>query len=390
MDPLAKGLITVGCFLLLGLAADYLGRKTPFPRVTILLLVGLAFGPSGFDLLGSTAELWFQIAGDIALGMIGFTIGGELMAARFKGSGLNVVWIAVVQAIATAVVVTIGLSLLGFPLPLALLLGGIATATAPAATVSVTKELGSSGPLTKALISVVALDDVVALLTFSFLIAIAAAFAGNGASWQVAIVGLWEIGAGIGIGCLVGIPLAYLSGRIRPGDPTILEVMGAVLLVVGLAEASGASYLLATVTTGALVANLAKHHERPFHAIEDIQAPWLVMFFLLAGATFELMSLALAGWLGAGYIVLRTIGKIAGCRLGTHLVKAEPVVQKWLGLTLLPHAGVAIGMALFSRKHFPEFSENLMSVVLAATVVFELIGPLLTRHALIKSGEASE
>lgn len=221
--------------------------------------------------------------------------------------------------------------------------------------------------------------------------AIAAAFAGHeGGGWNSIGLGLREIVGGMVLGGVAGVPMAYLSGRIRPGDPTLLEVLGAVLLVVGLADGLGFSYLLASVTMGAIVANLAKHHDSPFHAIEGVQTPFLVLFFLLAGATLELEVLASVGWLGILYILLRTLGKLGGCWWGARLVRGEPVVRKWLGVALLPHAGVAIGMALFSRHHFPEISETLMSVVLAATVAFELTGPVLTKLALIRAGEVSK
>lgn len=389
MNPSARLLVMFGGFLLLGLAAEFVGRRTPLPRVTILLLVGIAFGRSGFDILGPDVEVFFRVVGDIALGIVGFVIGGEMKLTALRSQqGVTMIRITVLQAAATASTVVIGLWLCGADVALALLLGGIATATAPAATIAVTQELKSKGPLTRTLHGVVALDDVCALLIFSLLMALAAALGGKGGVWISLGTGLWEVLGGVALGGLAGVPMAYLTGRLRPGDPTLLEVLGTVLLVVGLASALGVSYLLAAVTMGAVVVNLAKHHRRPFHAIEGAQTPFLVIFFLLAGATFELDSLRPAGWVGVGYILLRATGKLAGAWGGARLTNADPVVEKWLGATLLPQAGVAIGMALFAQRHFPEIAATLMSVVLAATVCFELVGPVLTRFALKQAGEA--
>jgi Kef-type K+ transport system membrane component KefB len=162
-----------------------------------------------------------------------------------------------------------------------------------------------------------------------------------------------------------------------------------VFLCGGLAIWLEVSFLLASVTLGTTVANLARHHTRPFHAIEGIEWPFMILFFVLAGASLAVEALSHAGaWL-AGYVVLRIVGRIAGSWLGGALRPAEPAVQRWMGIALLPQAGVALGMALVAAQRFPEVGEAILPVVVAATVLFELLGPVSTRYALERASEAT-
>jgi len=160
-----------------------------------------------------------------------------------------------------------------------------------------------------------------------------------------------------------------------------------VLLTAGLAEWLQVSYILAAMTLGVMVANLASHHERPFREIEGIEWPFLILFFLLAGASLHLDALATAGWLAAGYIGLRVAGRMIGTRLGGHLSGAEPQTRRWIGIALLPQAGVAVGMALLAAQRFPELADRILPVILGSTVVFEVVGPVLTRYALTRVGD---
>lgn len=202
------------------------------------------------------------------------------------------------------------------------------------------------------------------------------------------MAGGWEIGGALLVGLLLGLPMAYLTGRIRPGEPTQAEALGMVLLCAGLAVWAEVSYILSAMAMGAVVANLAKHHNRPFHTIEGIEWPFLILFFLLAGAALNINALPQIGILGAGYITLRVIGRIVGTRLGGRLSGAATTTRRWIGLALLPQAGVAIVMALLASQRFPELKDIILPVVLGSTVVFELIGPVITRRVLIHVGDA--
>ncbi len=388
MDPTPHALLLLGGFLLLGLLADTLARRTRLPRVTLLLLLGMLAGPHAFDVLPPERDVWFAAAAAIALVMVGFILGHEFALDHYRRHARGLFTVTATQAVITALAVGGGLLLFGFPAHLALALAGIATATAPAATQSVVKELDAEGPLTRMLLGVVALDDALALAAFGVLLAVASVLGGYGGGGDALLSALREIGGAIGLGLSIGILAAPLSGRIRPGEPTLLEALSIVLICAGLSMWLDVSYLLAAVVTGSVIANTAKHHTMTFRAIENIEWPFLVVFFLLAGASLELGTLRGIGALGGAYIFLRVAGKMIGAFAGTRLGTATPATRRWLGLTLLPQAGVALGLALLAAERLPDVAGSILSVTVLGTVVFELIGPLMVRVALVRSGEA--
>ncbi len=387
LPHIAAILITLSSLFLLGLAADLLGTRTPFPRVTLLLLSGFAIGPTGFDLLPAFTQDWFPVFTDIALTMIGFLLGQKLTRAALRDLGYPVLSISVGVVLMTSLLVFSVLSLFGVPLEIAMLLAGIATATAPAATVDVVHEYQAEGKFTDTLLSIVAIDDVWGLLLFSILLAAIQALSGQGGVTDILAYGIWEIGGALLLGLVIGLPMAYLTGRIHPGEPTQAEALGLVLLCAGLAVWLDVSYILAAIVMGAVVANLAKHHERPFHTIEGIEWPFMILFFLLAGAALHVDALPQVGLIGIGYIILRVVGRLLGTWLGGRLSNTNPTIRHWIGLAMLPQAGVAIGMALLASQRFPEIKDIILPIVLGSTVIFELIGPVVTRRVLIRVGD---
>lgn len=389
-DPsLAQILITFGGLFLIGLVADLLGRYTFLPRVTLLLLAGFIIGPSLLDWLPDFTQQWFPILTDIALAMIGFLLGNNMTRARLSELGRPVLAMSIGEVLMTALLVFSVLKLFNVPTDIALLLAGIAPATAPAATLDVINEYRAKGKFTNTLQGIVAIDDAWGLLVFSVLLAIAEALNGNGVI-ETLQSGAWEICGAVGLGLLLGLPMALLTGHIRPGEPTQAEALGVVMLCAGLSEWLGVSYILSAITLGAIVANLAKHHERPFRAIEGFEWPLLILFFLLAGAALHLDTLAQVGVLGGGYILLRSLGLVFGAWLGGRTSGVDQNVRKWMGVALLPQAGVAIGMALLVSQRFPEIGGVILPVILGSTVFFELIGPVAARFALSRAGELNQ
>jgi Kef-type K+ transport system membrane component KefB len=374
-------LVSLGVIFLAGLLFDMIGRRTRLPRVTLLMLFGFAVGPAGLDLMPDITAQWFPAVADIALVMIGFLLGGQLTRETLRELGRRVVAVSISVVAATFAVVAAGLLAIGAPLEVALLLAACATATDPAATVDVAHGSGrEQTPFGRTLLAIVAVDDVWGLVVFSM--ALAACLVANGDGASAALLGAsWELGGALALGVGLGIPMAFLTGRIEPGEPSLYEALGLVFLCGGLAIWLEISFLLASVALGTTVANLARHHTRPFHAIEGIEWPFMILFFVLAGASLDATALSHAGaWLAA-YVVLRIVGRIAGGWLGGALPPSEPTVQRWMGIALLPQAGVALGMALVAAQRFPEVGEAILPVVVAATVLFELFGPLSTRYA---------
>jgi len=235
----------------------------------------------------------------------------------------------------------------------------------------------------------VAIDDAWGLIVFSVLLAAAQVIAGgDGAGWDALAHGARELGGAVVLGALVGVPAAYLTGRLRPGEPTQAEALGVVLLAGGIAIWLELSFLLTAMIVGAIVANLAKHHERPFREIEHIEWPFMVLFFILAGASLHVERLAAIGWIGAVYIALRAAGLVLGAYVGGRAGGAEARVRRWMGLAIMPQAGVALGMALVAGNAFPDLRDTVLPLVIGSTVVFELAGPALTRLAILRAGEA--
>ena len=385
MHKNAEMLVAIGGILLLGLATDFLGRRTRLPRVTLLLLLGIAVGEQGLDLLPGSVVGSFEVITEIVLMMVGFLLGGKLTLSALKGSRRQLVSISLCAALGTTVLVALCLSSLGVPRDIAILLGCIASATAPAATIDTVLESAQDNRFSRLLLAIVAIDDAWALILFSLglgLVSLLNGVQGYAASLLDAV---YHIGGALLLGGLIGLPAAYLTGRVRPGKPMLTEALGLVSSCGGLAVWLDLSFLLATMAMGMVIANLARHHDYPFHEIENVESPLMVVFFVLAGASLEIGMLREVGLIGSVYLLARVFGKISGAWLGARVSGAGTVVRRWMGLALLPQAGVAIGMALLAAAQYPQHSQIILSTVIATSVLFEIVGPVCTRIALERS-----
>jgi len=292
--------------------------------------------------------------------------------------------ISIAVVLATSAAVLLGLLAVGAPWPLALLLAAIATATAPAATLEVVREARAHGSFSETLLGIVAMDDAWGLMVFAVAFATVTSLSGGDGGPAVLARAGWDVGGALLVGVALGVPMALLSGRIEPGEPTRIEAVGMVFLCGGIALWLNTSYLIAAMAMGAVVANFASHHTRPFHAIENIERPFLILFFVGSGATLEVGALpGVAALLGA-YVVLRAVGRV----VGAALAGSDTAERRWMGLALMPQAGVALGMALVATQRFPDLADTLLPVVIGGTLVFEIAGPMCTRLALIR-GEKS-
>lgn len=384
MDSSVLVLLSLGGIFLLGLATDLVGQRTFLPRVTLLLIFGAVIGPELLDLIPDVVLNRFELITQITLLMVGFLLGGRLTVASLRDMGAQLLWISLLAALGAALLVFIGLWMVGLPLGLAVLLACIASATAPAATVDVVTESGSDTPFAKLLVSIVAVDDAWALVLFSLGLTFVAVING-GTEATPLLTGLQEIASALLLGVAVGVPGALLTGRVRDGEPMLTEALGLVFVCGGLAIWLDVSFLLAAMVMGMTVTNLARHHEYPFHAIAGIEWPFMVIFFILAGSSLEFGLVAQIGLIGAVYVLCRTLGKLAGGLAGGLLSNAEPSTSRWVGLALLPQAGAATGMALVAANQFPEYRNLLLTVVISSTVLFELVGPMLTRLAISRA-----
>jgi Kef-type K+ transport system membrane component KefB len=386
-DSTAIALLTLGALFLAGLGADVLGRRTRLPRVTLLLLVGVVAGPLGLDLLPELATKWFAFVAHLALVMVAFLLGGELTPALLREHGRAVLVISLVVVGATAFFVGGGLLAFGWPAAVALPLAAIATSTDPAAVADVAREARARGPFTRTLLGIVAVDDAWGIVAMSIALALVLGIGSPEAALVVVGDGVVELGGAILVGVGLGVPMAWLTGRVHAGEPTQAEALGGVLLCGGVAGLLDVSFLLSAMTMGVVVANLARHHRRAFRAIEGIEWPFMVLFFVLSGASVAPATVGAAAWLLVAYVGLRLLGRLVGGWLGAIVAGRSAVAGRRVGVALLPQAGVAIGMALVASQRLPEAGGAFLSATVAATILFELGGPVLTRLALTRAGE---
>jgi Kef-type K+ transport system membrane component KefB len=314
-------------------------------------------------------------------------LGERFLGKKLRQAGNLVLAISIAESLGAVVVVLVGLLVMGTSPITAILLAGIAAASAPAATMDVVREVHSKGRLTDTLLGVVAIDDAYAIILFSLLLVVAQAISGDGFAWSILLTGAWELLGAVVLGIAIGAPMSWVTGRVRPGELTLLEALGFVLLCGGVASLIGVSYLLACMVLGAVVANRARHHTRPFHAIEGVSQPFLVVFFLLAGFQLDPSMFALVGLAGAGYVIFRSIGKIFGAYVGARFARAPDDLAKRIGWCLLPQAGVALGLGLLAAERFPEFGGAILSLLVGTTFVFEVLGPVAARVSLKRAGE---
>lgn len=382
----ALDLLLIGGIMLLALAAHTVGQRLHVPRVTLLLLVGALAGPELLDLIPRSVSYNFSLVTELTLAMVGFLL-GERMSFRDLRQGREAIIISLAVTLVTALLIFLGVWLVTGNLAASLLLAAISTATDPAATLDVIRETGARGPLTRVVSQVVAIDDAWGAILFSVLLVFAELVSGNGAELMETVGhGFYEVIGAIGLGALLGLPMAWMTGRLKPGEPMLLESAGFVFLAAGMAGAMGVSYLLTCMALGVMVANRAHHHIRPFRSIEGIVEPFLAMFFFLAGFSLDWEVLPTLGIIGAVYIVVRIGGRVAGGYIGGALAGSTRAVRVHNGACLLPQAGVAMGLALVATDRMPEMT-FLLPLVIGSTVLFELLGPPITMRQLRQAGE---
>lgn len=385
-------ILYLGIILITGLLAGKLINKVKLPAVTGYLLVGLLLGPSVFNLITAETVTALASINSIALSIIAFSIGGALSLKEIKKCGKSVIVITIAQVLGAYLLVTMTLHyLFGVELHTALIFGAISTATAPAATVMVLREYKAKGPLTSNLLAVVALDDALCVIAFGITMALAKIFAGKVSGGVVAMIAapLWELLGSILLGSVFAVLLLRLASGFKEKPDKMVLALGMIFLQAGLAEFLNLSALLAGMTMGCVAVNLLpRQSEKLFRLVSTVDTPVYVLFFVLAGANLQLDLLTKVGLVGVAYIVSRIIGKVGGATFGAIISKAPAVVRKYLGLGLIPQAGVAIGLTLLVQQGFPEIAGMVTTVILGSVVVYEIIGPFFAKMAIMKAGEA--
>lgn len=385
--------LAIGLLLLIGLTGGRLIGWVKLPAVTGYILIGVVFGQSLLGLF--TPEVLSQLSpvSDLALSLIAFTIGSKIEFTRLSQYRHSLGAIILLESFGAFILVTMLMYLLGESFSVALLLGATAIATAPAGTLSIINEYRASGPLTDSLLTIVALDDIIALLVFGFVLAFVKAFNGDLTAFPL-FISIAEIIVSIGVGALMGLLIAYIAAHTGGSHELLVVVLGIVLFTTGgmilIRDATvlNLSYLLANTAAGAMISNYSGRRIQIFEAVHQVETPIYVAFFTLAGASLRLDLIPLIGIVGLGYVVARAIGKYTGAYLGGKISGLPPRVSRNLGLGLLSQAGLAIGLALVALEQLPVEGEAMLAVILAAVATNEIIGPITSRLAITRSGEA--
>jgi Kef-type K+ transport system membrane component KefB len=390
--PTLNTLLYLSILLIGGLLFGRLVKQLKLPNVTGYLLAGLLLGPYVLKVIPTEVIGGFDAISEIALSFIAFTIGSEFKISYFKRVGMTPIVIAVFEAMVAVLVVQAVLIAVGFNTPFAIILGSIAAATAPAATIMVVKQYRAKGPVTETLLSVVALDDAVALIAFGFAVAIAKAISGGGNETVLISVlkPFGEILLALAIGAAVGavfkLPLKFFK---KTGNRLII-MCGLVFLSAGAAALAGVSELLACMATGAVFCNISGESDEIAKLADLITPPIFLLFFTVSGAELDIALIPSIGVVGILYVVFRVVGKMGGAYLGGKIMKAPKAVNRYLGPTLIPQAGVAIGLVTVSQVVVPEYAAQLRAVILCGTLIYEIVGPAITKLALVKAGEIED
>ena len=380
-------LIILGVFLLAGYLAHVTAPRISVPRVTLLLILGALASPSVLNLIPTEVSQWFPFVSHIALAMVGFLLGERFVASEIRARGREILVVSLGETVVAVVFVFVGLMAIGAPPALAIVMAGIAPASAPAAIFETVREGKAEGPLTRALLGVVAIDDAWGVIIFSLLLVVAESVGGEAAQWADVWEGLWEVGGAVALGAVIALPMVYATSRVREGQPTLVEAMGFVFLTAGIATTLNVSYLLSSMTLGAVVANVGPDIRRPFRAVDRVSEPFFAIFFLLAGFRLELGTLVGIGAVGIVYVLLRAAGLISGGYLSGLLVHADRQVRRRIGFCILPQAGVALGFALLVQERLPDIGASVLNLVIGTTVLFEITGPLIAKWQLRRAGE---
>ncbi len=405
-------LLSLSISLLAGLMLSRLAKLAKLPAVTAYLVAGIlvgpyclgAFGVKGLGFISMHDLERYSILCDVALGFIAFSIGNEFRVSQLKKIGKQATIVGIFQAVVTTLLVDAALLLLHLamptklPLEAAIVLGAIASATAPAATLMVVKQYKAKGPVTDMLLPVVALDDAVGLVLFAISFGVAKAIgAGNVDLTSVLAEPLIEVVGSLILGAIMGFLFHFCERFFHSRSKRLSVSIAFVLMTIALSMLKfnvggvhvGFSSLLVCMMLGTVFCNVCDFSEELMERVDRWTAPLFVLFFVLSGAELELSVFTdvMVVLIGVVYIISRSIGKYSGAYASAKISKCDDNIVKYLGITLLPQAGVALGMAMKSQELGGELGQLISSITLFAVLIYELVGPMLTKIALTKAGD---
>lgn len=384
----AQVILSLAVMLFSGFLMTRLTKLAHLPNVTGYILAGVLIGPCVLNLIPETVQNGMDFVTDVALAFIAFGVGKYFKLERLRKNGRSVLILTVFESLIAALLIFLVMAFVfRLPIPFSLLLGAIGSATAPASTIMTIRQYKAKGQFVDILLQIVALDDAVALLAFSVCAAIAQAMeGGSGISPKAVLLPiLWNLLA-LAAGALAGFLLHKLIGENRSSQHRLVLVTALLLSITGFCTALDISPLLACMVMGAVYINISGN-KKVFKQVNGFTPPIQLLFFVLSGMRMDLTALKAAGLIGVVYFLVRIIGKYAGAWLGAVLGKANVPIRRYLGLALIPQAGVSIGLALLGQRILPAESGALLStIILSSGVLYEMIGPACAKAAIFLSG----
>ncbi|MBL6723195.1 MAG: cation:proton antiporter [Candidatus Margulisbacteria bacterium] len=391
-------LLLFGLTLLATILISFIFLRLKLPQVIGYLITGIILGISGFKLFNWELLTQLNMLTYFALAMIGFTIGGELRWARIKRFGASILIITFFESTFSCIIVCIGVYFLTKNIPLALLLGGLACATAPGGTTNVIQEYKARGQLTSTLYGVVGADDAFAIILFSFLSGISKVLIGASESLDtLTIIAhiISDLGGAIFLGLILGFVSSIWMLNIKKSDVRHLITLVLIFICSGMAVAFDVSIILSSMIMGIVIGNIHPHRSRScFVSLQFISTPLYMMFFVLIGARLDTSILLNMGAVGVIYFIFRLFGKYFGAFTGAYLANVPKKVRKNIGLCLFSQAGVAIGLALSTQLEYASYNlqaqqlgTSIVTIITASTLIFQIVGPILTKYALAKANE---
>ena len=387
-------LTSLGLILLLALLAGHLVKTLRIPEVTGYILAGIALGPSLLGWVSAENLAALQVLSQVALGLILFSVGSVFEVSKFRRMGRQFVSLTLAESLLASVLVTGGLLALGQPWQVAFLLGAIAMATAPASTLMVIRECDSAGPVTENLLGLIAVNNLLCIAAYAIVAAMIDLTSGLGgttlfdAAYRAAYPLVWQLAGSAALGFLIGLLLAGWSTQVTETGEMLILLAGSILLCVGVAHLLDLSSLVASLAVGATIVNLTARSRSLFDTLAGTDPPFYAVFFVIAGADLDLTLVSSMGIVGVVYVGGRAVGKFVGALAGARWLRLEPNVQRFLGFGLIAQAGLAVGLTISIEQRYDSYAPVVSTVVLAAVVIFEMIGPLSTKFALVRSGEA--
>lgn len=382
-------ILYLGIAMVVALLMTRITRLVKLPNVTAYLLAGVLIGPGVLKLISSDSISQLSLLTSVALGFIAFSIGDEFKLSTLKQIGKPAMLITLFEGVGAVILVDVVTLMLGFPPAMCVTLGALAASTAPAATLMVVRQYKADGPLTRMLLPVVAADDAIGLIAYSISINIGIALA-TGQSLNFVstfLIPLGQIVLALVLGGVFGFLVALSHRYFKSHTNRMSVAIAGVFVCTALADRWGLSSLLMCMALGAVYVNMRDDAERILGCVDDWTYPLFMLFFVISGASLDLNALPKVGLLGVVYIVTRFAGKWVGSYFGATLTKQPDVIKQNIGFALMPQAGVAIGMATLAAKQLPGYGTQVQTVILAATLVYELIGPLSSKYALQRAGE---